>query len=90
VHRKESNYQGDRVPEDLSFYEEICTTLAPARAIVLIGHGSGKSSAVDVLKGYIDKHHSELAQRVVATETADLSSLTEPEVEAIAKRHLDR
>jgi len=90
VHRKESHYQGDRVPEDLSFYEEICTMLASARAIVLIGHGSGKSSAVDVLMAYIDKHHSELTQRVVANETADLSSLTEPEVEAIAKRHLGR
>ncbi len=90
VHRKEAHYQGERVPEDPSFYADICTTLAPARAIVLIGHGSGKSSAVDVLRDYLEKHHSELARRVVAIETADLSSLTKSEAEAIARRHLDR
>jgi ABC-type glutathione transport system ATPase component len=56
----------------------------------LIGHGSGKSSAVDVLRDYLEKHHSELARRVVAIETADLSSLTKSEAEAIARRHLDR
>jgi len=27
-------------------------------------------------------------KRIIATETADLSALTEPEIEAIAKKHL--
>jgi hypothetical protein len=89
IHRKEAHYRGDRVPEDHSFYEEVCKTLAPAREIILIGHSSGKSSALDVLSAYLKKHHAELARRVVATETADLSALTEPETAAIARRHLD-
>jgi hypothetical protein len=88
VHRKEAHYRGDRVPEDSAFYEEVAQVLVPADAIVLIGHGTGKSSAVDVLIAWLKKHHVELAQRVVATESADLSALTAPDVESLAKRHL--
>lgn len=88
VHRKEAHYQGDRGPEETSFYEEIATALVPANEIVLIGHGTGKSSAVGVLEEYLKKHHVAISRRVKATETADLSALTAPEVEAIAKRHM--
>jgi hypothetical protein len=88
VHRKESHYEGDRVPEETSFYEEVAAALVSANEIVLIGHGTGKSSAVHVLEEYLQKHHIELSRRIKATETADLSALTEPEIEAIAKRHM--
>jgi hypothetical protein len=88
LHRKEAHYQGDRVPEETSFYEEVAAALAPATEIVLIGSGTGKSSAVAVLADYLQKHHANIAQRVRATETADLSALSEPEIEAIAKRHM--
>jgi hypothetical protein len=88
IHRKEAHYQGDRVPEETAFYEEAATALVPANEIVLIGHGTGKSSAVDVLVEYLKKHHVDISRRVKAIETADLSALTEPEIEAIAKRHM--
>jgi len=88
VHRKEAHYQGDRVPEETSFYEEVATALVPANEIVLIGHGTGKSSAVDVLVEYLEKHHKSISRKIKATEIADLSALTEPEIEAIAKRHM--
>ncbi len=89
VHRREAHYQGDRVPEETSYYEEVAAALVPATEIILIGHGTGKSSAVEVLVAYLKKHRPEIFRRVTATETADLSSLTEPEVEAIAKRFGD-
>jgi hypothetical protein len=88
VHRKEAHYRGDRVPEEPSFYEEVATALAPANEIVLIGHGTGKSNAAKVLAEYLAAHHPELSRLVKATETADLSSLTEAEAEVIAKRHM--
>jgi hypothetical protein len=86
VHRKESHYQGDRVPEDTSFYEEVARSLVPASEIALVGHATGKSSALDVLVEHLKSHHSEVSRRVVANETVDLSALTPPEVEAIARR----
>jgi hypothetical protein len=88
VHRKEAHYQGDRAPEETSFYEEVAAALVPANEIVLIGHGTGKSSAVDFLVAHLRKHHNDISRRVKATETADLSALTDPELEAIAKRHM--
>jgi len=88
VHRKEAHFEGDRVPEETSFYEEVAAALRDAGEIVLIGSGTGKSSAVTVLAEYLEKHHSDTARRVKAIEMADLSALTEPEIEAIAKRHM--
>ena len=88
IHRKEAHYQGERVPEETSFYEEVAAALVPANEIVLIGHGTGKSSAVDFLVEHLRKHHIDISRRVKATETADLSALTEPELEAIARRHM--
>jgi hypothetical protein len=88
VHRKEAHYEGDRVPEETSFYEEVAAALVSANEIVLVGHGTGKSSAVSVLVEYLNKHHIDLARRVKATEIIDLSALTEPEIDAIAKRHM--
>ncbi len=88
IHRKEAHYEGQRVPEETSFYEEIAEDLKPAKEIVLIGHGTGKSSALDFLVEYLKAHHSTICPQVIATQVADLSALTEPEIEAIAKQHL--
>jgi len=88
IHKKEAHYQGQRVPEDLGFYKEIAEALVPANEIVLIGHGVGKSSAVDALTQYLKEHRPDIAKRVKSVETADLSALTPPEVERIAKRHM--
>jgi hypothetical protein len=87
IHRKEAHYEGDRVPEETSFYEEVAAGLVSAEEIVLIGHGTGKSSAVNVLQEYLKKHHSELSGRIKAVENVDLSAITAPEIEALAKRH---
>jgi pimeloyl-ACP methyl ester carboxylesterase len=88
IHRKEAHYKGDRVPEEYSYYEEVAMDLVHAEEIILIGHGTGKSSAVGFLTEYLKAHHPEEFQRIVAVETADLSALTEPQVEEIAKRHI--
>ncbi|HEY1500779.1 MAG TPA: hypothetical protein VGF88_14455 [Acidobacteriaceae bacterium] len=87
IHRKEAHYEGERVPEEDSFYEEVGKDLVPAREIILIGHGTGKSSALEFLETYLKTHHPTIAQRVIATEVTDLSALTEPEIEEIAKKH---
>jgi len=36
----------------------------------------------------LKENHHDISQHVIATETADLSALTAPEIEAIAKRHM--
>jgi len=88
VHRKEAHYKGEHVPEEDSYYEEIAGNLVHAETIVLIGHATGKSSAVVFLSEYLRTHHPETFQRIIATETADLSALTAPQIEEIAKKHM--
>ena len=88
IHRKEAHYRGERVPEEDSFYEEIAKDVTPATEIVLIGHATGKSNAADFLNEYLKTRHPEVSRRVIATENADLSAVTEPEIEALAKRHM--
>jgi hypothetical protein len=88
IHRKEAHYEGERVPEEDSYYEEVAQDLAHAATIVLIGHATGKSNAAVFLSEYLKSHHPETFQRIIATETADLSALTEPEIEEIARKHL--
>jgi len=88
IHRKEAHYRGERVPEEDSFYEEIAKDITPANEIVLIGHATGTSNAADFLKKYLKTHHPDISGRVIATESADLSAVTEPEIEALAKRHM--
>jgi ABC-type phosphonate transport system ATPase subunit len=87
IHRKEAHYQGERVPEETSFYEQVAKDLVPAQEIILIGHGTGKSSALEFLAQYLKTHHPAIFQRVIASETVDLSALTEPQIQAIAKKH---
>jgi hypothetical protein len=88
IHRKEAHYRGERVPEEDSFYEEVARDITPANEIVLIGHATGKSNAAEFLKEYLKTHHPDVSRRVIATESADLSAVTEPEIEALAKRHM--
>jgi uncharacterized protein len=88
IHKKEAHYKGERIPEENAFYEEIAQALVPAVEIVLIGHGKGTSSAVEVLGAYLKTHHPEISRRVMATESADLSALTEAEIEQMAAEHM--
>ena len=88
IHRKEAHYSGERIPEEHSFYEEVAKDIVDADEIILIGHGTGKSNAAQFLADYLDKHHSTTSAHVIAIETADLSALTELDIEAIAKKHL--
>jgi hypothetical protein len=90
IHRKEAHYVGERVPEEHSWYEAIAQDLAHAAEILLIGHGTGTSNAAEFLGAYLKSHHPETFERIIATETVDLSALTEPQIEAIAKKAFSR
>ena len=88
IHRKEAHYRGQRVPEENSFYEEVAKDVNPANEIVLIGHATGKSNAAKFLAEYLEAHHPDISRRVIAMEDVDLSAVTEPEIEALARRHM--
>lgn len=88
VHKKEANYEGERVPEDVDFYERIAAALTSAQTILLIGHATGKSSAVAHLLDHLRKRHSDIARRVLDSISADLSHMTDGEILALARSRL--
>jgi hypothetical protein len=88
IHRKEAHYRGERVPEENSFYEDIAKDLVHATELVIVGHAKGTSNAATYLNEFLKSHHPDLFRNVIATESADLSAVTEPEIEALAKTHM--
>jgi hypothetical protein len=87
-HRKEADYQGQRVPEADEFYERVAEWLQQAPWIVLVGDATGKSSAMRYFVAYLEHRHKEIAQRVIAQEQADLSSLSLGDIEQLARRYV--
>jgi hypothetical protein len=85
-HRKEADYQGQRVPEADEFYDRIAQRLKGSSSILLIGDAIGKSSAARYLLSYLKQKHKDIADRIVGTEDADLSGITLGEIEQIARR----
>jgi hypothetical protein len=89
IHRKEAHYEGERVPEEYSFYDEVAKDLVhDDEAIIVIGHATGTSSALDFLLEYLKKHYSTIASRIIAAEKVDLSALTEGEIEQLVNQHM--
>jgi hypothetical protein len=88
-HRQERELRGQREPEEPSYYSQIAAALAPARRIVLLGHGTGHSNAAAHLEEVLRAKHPEIHGRIVATKAVDLSAITEPQLLALALQTLD-
>jgi hypothetical protein len=88
-HRQERELRGQREPEEPSYYAQIAAALAPARRIVLLGHGTGHSNAAAHLEEVLRAKHPEIHERIVATKAVDLSAITEPQLLALALQTLD-
>jgi hypothetical protein len=86
-HRKEADYQGQRIPEAAEFFDRIAKQLEAASSILLIGDGSGKSSAMRAFREYLQEKHKDVAARVTAAVDADLSAITLGEIEHTARQY---
>jgi hypothetical protein len=84
THRPERELRGQREPEEPAYYEQIAAALAPARRIVLLGHGTGHSNAAAHLQEVLRSKHPEVGARIVAAREVDLSAVTEPQLLALA------
>jgi hemin uptake protein HemP len=84
AHKDQTRAEGQRAPEDSSFYARISEALAAASKVVVVGHGQGKSNAAQHLVEYLRTHHPETYERVVRELEADLSAVTLPQLAALA------
>jgi hypothetical protein len=80
----ESN-KGKRLPELKSFYEAVAHSLVAAEQILIFGSSTGTSSAMEQLLADLQKHHSNLAKRVIGTMKIDEKHLTDDQLLAKAR-----
>jgi hypothetical protein len=89
-HKDQSRERGQKPAEDTSYYTRIAEAVAAGGRIVVIGHGTGESNAAHHLTEYLRAHHRDIYARIVTEVSADLSSLTEPQLLARAAAALHR
>ncbi|MBB6050792.1 hypothetical protein [Armatimonas rosea] len=63
--------------ESTAFYATIAPLLVGAKEILLLGSGTGHSSAMGHFMDYLETHHKETATHLVGALTVDLEALTE-------------
>jgi hypothetical protein len=87
-HGDELRENGQRAPEDLTFYDRIAEALREADRIVLLCHGVGLSNASQVLVERLKKCHPGIYARIVRQAEVNTSAMTEREILAYGRRSL--
>ena len=67
-------------PETNEYLKTLAKALTPAHQILLVGHGGGKANFSHVLESYVEKHHHDVAAKIVANIRADIDDLTDVEL----------
>lgn len=85
LHYVQDDSSGQRKPDRRSFYEAIAKTLQDAEQILIFGAGTGASSAMEELLAQLNRHHGDLANRVVGSVVLDETHLSEDQLLARAR-----
>jgi hypothetical protein len=85
LHYVQDESNGQRKPERKSFYEAIAKTLLGAEKILVLGSGTGASSAMEQLLCELQRRHPHLAKRVVGSLVVNEQHLTENQLLAKAR-----
>lgn len=91
VHSREAQHLHDRDTDDHStaFFESVSSAIAPASAIVLVGHGKGKANEMLHLTQYLERKHPAIAAHVVGAIDSDLDELSEAQVLALVRERIE-
>jgi len=85
LHYKHDDSNGQRRPEQKSFYEAVAKTLHGAKQIVLFGTGTGSSSAMEQLLINLKKNHKDVAAKIIGSVAVDEHHLTDNQLLAKAR-----
>ncbi len=85
LHYNQDDSNGQRKPEQKSFYEAVAKTLQGAQQVLMFGTGTGASSAMEHLLAELKRNHKDLAKRVVGSMAVDEHHLTEDQLLAKAR-----
>jgi hypothetical protein len=85
VHHFAGNPDGTYEADSPQYWHELTEALAPAGAILLLGHGAGKANASHHWVAYVEKHHTDVAAKVVADVRVDIDHLDDTQVLRLAQ-----
>lgn len=85
IHHQAGNPEGIYEADSPEYWREITEALAPARAILLLGHGKGKANATHHWVAYVEKHRKDVAAKVVADVRVDIDDLDDEQVLRLAQ-----
>lgn len=85
VHHRAGNPAGKYEDDGSEYWRELTEVLAPAGAILLLGHGKGKANASHHWVSYVEKHRKDVAAKVVADVRVDIDHLDDAQVLRLAQ-----
>jgi hypothetical protein len=85
LHSQAEETDGHRKPERKSYYEAIAKTLRGAERVLIFGHGTGASSAMEQLLIDLKHNHHDVAACVVGTVVIDEHHRTDEQLLAQAR-----
>lgn len=66
VHHRAGNPDGTYEADDPEYWQQVTKAVAPAAAILVFGHGKGKANASHHWVADVEKHHEDVAAKIVA------------------------
>lgn len=72
-----------------AYYEAISKVLAPAGEILLVGHGKGKANWMVKFVQHLERHHKDVAHKVVGALDINVPAMSEGELLAAARDWFD-
>jgi ligand-binding sensor protein len=90
-HDREAQHHGghDSSKSDKPYYESISAALAGAGEILLIGHGHGKGNSMVQLVQHLERHHSDVARKIVGAIDENIAAMSDGELLAAARKWYD-
>ena len=85
VHHRAGNPSGTYEDDSPAYWHELTDAVAPAEAILLLGHGRGKANASHRWVAYVEQHRKDVAAKVVADVRADIDHLEANQVLGLAQ-----
>jgi len=88
VYHRHGNPNGTYEDDSDVYWRAIAEALRPAGAILLLGHGKGKSNASHHFVAYVEKHEPALAAKVIADVRADIGDLTDEQLLRVGQHYV--
>ena len=87
VSHQAGNPGGTYEDDSSQYWREVGDVLAPAAAILLLGHGQGKANASHHFVAYAEKDRKDIAAKIVADVRVDIDALTGEQVLRLAQHY---